>query len=392
MDFFHYCYNVVFILVFSFALSICFKAYGMTDNRIFKYYGELLILYTAETMYQGSIGIFGTSYKRFQIFLETGCDFIIEIVMTAVEAYVLAEIINCMAARQNKSASIISMLSVLLISLLGYMLPGNAGLMLVSNIYGFVMVGLSVYYFAATCSSETKPEDCSAYRVIIGLMAIFGVFVLAENINYIFANGYRSSNVLLQFYTKFIRWADDAFSLVMSVWFIWYANVYAERFMTKRFEELLSERLYEFEAEKTERAGNPDKTEKSEKSVMTDIMNDTDAAGLINAVTEKNHNCLDDRMDKKNTVNTEITENTGNAENKGRKTQLAEFCRLYSLTDRESEIVVLMLDGKSNKEICELLSLSLGTVKVHVHSILTKLSISRRTQLLSCFDRTFGVK
>lgn len=390
MDFFHYCYNVFFILVFSFALSICFKVYGMTDNRIFKYYGELLILYTAETMYQGSIGIFGTSYKRFQIFLETGCDFIIEIAMTAVEAYVLAEIINCMAARQNKFASVISMLSVLLISLLGYILPGNAGLMLVSNIYGFVMIGLSVYYFAATCSSEIKPDDYSAYRVIIGMMAIFGVFVLAENINYIFANGYRSSNVLLQFYTKFIRWADDAFSLVMSVWFIWYANVYAERFMTRRFEELLSERLYEFASEKTERAGNPDKTAKSEKSVMTDIMNDTATAGSMNAVTGKKHSCIDDRTDT--TENAVNVENTGNSENKGRKTQLAEFCRLYSLTDRESEIVVLMLEGKSNKEICELLSLSLGTVKVHVHSILTKLSISRRTQLLSCFDRTFGVK
>jgi two-component system, NarL family, nitrate/nitrite response regulator NarL len=51
-----------------------------------------------------------------------------------------------------------------------------------------------------------------------------------------------------------------------------------------------------------------------------------------------------------------------------------------SLTAREREIVVLIEEGLSNKEIATRLQIELPTVKNHVHHVLDKLAVSRRAE------------
>jgi DNA-binding NarL/FixJ family response regulator len=51
-----------------------------------------------------------------------------------------------------------------------------------------------------------------------------------------------------------------------------------------------------------------------------------------------------------------------------------------ALTKREAQIAELVADGLSNKAIASRLSIQLGTVKNHVHSILEKLSVHSRGQ------------
>jgi two-component system, NarL family, response regulator len=50
------------------------------------------------------------------------------------------------------------------------------------------------------------------------------------------------------------------------------------------------------------------------------------------------------------------------------------------LTKREQEILALVAIGKSNQEIADALYIAAGTVRVHVHTILSKLSVRDRTQ------------
>lgn len=50
------------------------------------------------------------------------------------------------------------------------------------------------------------------------------------------------------------------------------------------------------------------------------------------------------------------------------------------LTPREQEILALVAAGKSNQEIAEVLYITSGTVRVHVHAILHKLDVRDRTQ------------
>ena len=54
---------------------------------------------------------------------------------------------------------------------------------------------------------------------------------------------------------------------------------------------------------------------------------------------------------------------------------------LTVLTDREHQIMCLVSEGLSNKEIGSRLNISDGTIKVHLHHIYEKLDISNRTAL-----------
>lgn len=52
-----------------------------------------------------------------------------------------------------------------------------------------------------------------------------------------------------------------------------------------------------------------------------------------------------------------------------------------ALTSREREIVMLVAEGQSNKEIARRIGITEGTVKIHLHNIYQKLSVGNRTSL-----------
>jgi two-component system nitrate/nitrite response regulator NarL len=67
---------------------------------------------------------------------------------------------------------------------------------------------------------------------------------------------------------------------------------------------------------------------------------------------------------------------------------------LVVLTDREREIMRLVSEGLSNKEIGRRLNIVGGTIKVHLHNIFQKLEISNRTvlaKLAISLDDSVGV-
>ena len=58
-----------------------------------------------------------------------------------------------------------------------------------------------------------------------------------------------------------------------------------------------------------------------------------------------------------------------------------------ALTRRERQIVRLVSEGLTNKEVARLLKLSDGTIKVHLHNIYQKLAIGNRTALAALASR-----
>jgi ATP/maltotriose-dependent transcriptional regulator MalT len=54
---------------------------------------------------------------------------------------------------------------------------------------------------------------------------------------------------------------------------------------------------------------------------------------------------------------------------------------LSMLSGREREVVLLIVEGRSNKEIARHLKMADTTVKVHLHHIFLKLAIRNRTKL-----------
>lgn len=62
------------------------------------------------------------------------------------------------------------------------------------------------------------------------------------------------------------------------------------------------------------------------------------------------------------------------------------FCRKYSLTTREQDIMRLLLENKNNTDISEELVISIGTAKTHIHNIFTKLEVKKRSQLIEKYN------
>jgi len=63
--------------------------------------------------------------------------------------------------------------------------------------------------------------------------------------------------------------------------------------------------------------------------------------------------------------------------------QEPKFLPGHDLTDREREVLKLMVEGLNNKQISERLYVSQSTVKSHVSNVLKKLNVNSRTKAVS---------
>jgi len=69
-------------------------------------------------------------------------------------------------------------------------------------------------------------------------------------------------------------------------------------------------------------------------------------------------------------------------QNRAGQSKLWESNANFALTKRQNEVLALMSRGQSNRDIAENLSLSEGTVKVHVTAIFKTLGVRNRTQAM----------
>ncbi len=67
--------------------------------------------------------------------------------------------------------------------------------------------------------------------------------------------------------------------------------------------------------------------------------------------------------------------------------RLAESLSYEALTDREAEVLALVVMGEPNKIISRRLSISIGTVKSHIKSTYGKLCVASRTQAIATAER-----
>lgn len=63
------------------------------------------------------------------------------------------------------------------------------------------------------------------------------------------------------------------------------------------------------------------------------------------------------------------------------ETKLRANIESVRITNRERQIIPLVANGFTNKEIAQKLNLSVYTVKSHIHNILAKLAINKRIQI-----------
>ena len=103
----------------------------------------------------------------------------------------------------------------------------------------------------------------------------------------------------------------------------------------------------------------------SPEQTITAIKSVYEGVGWIDpAIAKLVFSALRNPRENLSTVNSTINSNKNN----------------YGLTDRELDVLALMVEGLSNPQIAEKLFITRATAKAHVHSILQKLCASTRTQ------------
>ena len=68
---------------------------------------------------------------------------------------------------------------------------------------------------------------------------------------------------------------------------------------------------------------------------------------------------------------------------KNEKTLSESFIKDFSITKREQEIIIALLDGKSNRELAETLFVSEKTIEAHLANIYRKVGVKNRLELFS---------
>lgn len=71
----------------------------------------------------------------------------------------------------------------------------------------------------------------------------------------------------------------------------------------------------------------------------------------------------------------------------GRKRNIDSLAEQYGLTGAQTRVMELMVEGRTNREIAELLGLAEGTIKVHCSAILRALGVPNRAQALVVLAR-----
>lgn len=66
--------------------------------------------------------------------------------------------------------------------------------------------------------------------------------------------------------------------------------------------------------------------------------------------------------------------------------KMLKFAQQLYLTERELEVFSLVLKGMNNQEISDALTVSMGTVKAHVHNIYQKADVTRRYELIRLYE------
>src|ERR1700676_2013066 len=69
--------------------------------------------------------------------------------------------------------------------------------------------------------------------------------------------------------------------------------------------------------------------------------------------------------------------------------QIGTWCSELGLTDRQIDVLALMMQGMNNKTICRILNLAEPTVKNHVTAILRALKVTNRTEAVIAVNK-FG--
>jgi len=96
------------------------------------------------------------------------------------------------------------------------------------------------------------------------------------------------------------------------------------------------------------------------------------------------------RFSYRQLISTEAAADVYEAEETAEDNEVAvyrAFCATHNLTEREQEILIHVLQAKSQQQISDEMIIALGTVKTHIHNIYQKTESSNRNQIIAKYQQ-----
>ena len=267
----------------------------------------------------------------------------------------------------------------------------------INNIYCFEFVKKNDELYIIRCPQFFCPEKkgCKEYSCKLSEFTNLNDKIadnlfdkMKEKINSIRPN-YLSTHSVKDYIDQFLSSDDEYFDVI-----IINNNVILTEEDEKRNNTELNKVLNEYLVQNLKMS-----FQKNMSNNSSNIFND-----FINIFTEKNmeivkyfwqifnetQNLLNDQTYKK-TIG-KLSENNNNITKSNDSTKQKDhditiFCNKYELTEREKEVLLKVFEGKSTKEIGDILFISPGTVKIHIQRIFNKTYTHSRIELFSLFNK-----
>ena len=314
--------SVLSILVYSIALALCFMMYGKTGEKLFQYAGVAMFVAVFGAVFAAGQTMMGLRHTTHTLV------FAIMLAFNIVEIYLFARVVHAIFGKALSAAFYIWLCIIIMVN--GLISPFPVDLTLWCFLaFNISVVILCIFYWESLVRErdENRHQEAAQYGRIILTLAICAIAMLAYSItNLSLFQKIISRNLVDGYYILF--------GLIVSFWLIGFCQKEYERYTSCSLKHAFRRQ---------------------------EVLPEEEAEMILETIEE-------DEM-----LSAEPLD------------QMERFRVRYDLTDRETEILKLILAGKSNQEISEDLFITVGTVKAHVHSIFGKLEVTRRSQLMTRF-------
>lgn len=321
---FAYLYYLISVLVYGAALGMCCFAYGRLERRDLKYAGAMMFTRVCDAVYVIAMDLLGISYAMHPLELTAA------LTLTVVKIYLLGKIVYTLFDRPLPGSFDILLCVIVILHGLLSTYPREVYWNLEPLSFSISILIVCGAYWVQWVQEENRDRRAfaSRYEPVILVMLAFSTLELL----YIVTSFSLMQTPLSQ---RHVDLFTNCFYMLLAVWYI----VFCVQELAEGAagpEQRREEVLY---------AG-----EDGEAGVPAPCFDGPDLPAVPAA-----------------------------------QERLAALCRQYELTEREGEILALVLSGKSNQEISDALYITVGTVKAHIHRIFGKLEVSSRSQLMTCF-------
>ena len=309
------------ILIYAIAQALCFMMYGKNGKKLFQYAGAAMFVAILGSVGNAAQNLIGLTSAHTLVLASI-------LAFNIVEIYLFAKVIHAIFRKNLSAAFYIWLCVVIMIN--GFISPFPVDVSLwIFIAFNISIIVLCIFYWESLVreTDEDRHQEAAKYSRIILALAVCAIAVLAYSVtNLSLFQKIPSRNIMNTYYV--------IFGLLVACWLIGFCQ-------------------HEYEAD----------TACPMKHTFRALLDGSGESPLL----------VSGFSEEAAATTTESPD------------QMEQFCTQYDLTERETEILQLILAGKSNQEISDDLFITVGTVKAHVHSIFSKLNVSRRSQLMTLF-------